>query len=151
MAKKQKAESNKPEFATKAQFDKLEDALAKIADAVIEIKNRPVAAVAETKEEKEVKAAGPNRVDTNPIWDGVAREVLGDYLDHTEVEYGKSGAVNFTIVIKKDKSNAQEAYLSLTKTDRRTKEVSAEGMEGVTSWCKLVRQNLKRTEKLGVN
>lgn len=135
----------KQEFVTVERFAKLEDSLSAIADAVIELKNRK-ADVPETKEEKEVKMAGPNPIETNSIWDAKAHEILGDFLDHTEVEHEASGGVRFTVVVKLDKSNARKDYLERTKTDRRTKEVSADGLNGVTAWCTLVKQNLKRTE-----
>lgn len=130
-------------YVTKESFDKSMELL---LDKLEGLEKQKVTAP-ETPEEKEVKAAGPNRVDTNPEWEDEARRILGDYLDHTEVQHEKSGGIKFTIVIKNEKSNAGAAYLDLVHTDRRTKEVASEGMNGVTLWCRLVRQNLKRTEK----
>jgi hypothetical protein len=111
------------------------------------LESRPTApAVAPTKEEKAIAEAAPNKYTTNPEWEKVAEEILGDYLDHTEVEHEKTGGIKFTVVVKIEKSNAGQEYLSITKVDRRTKEVGALGLDGVTEWCKLIRQNLKKSE-----
>lgn len=143
-------EKKETAYATVEQFSRLEESMAAIADALVELKNKPVPVAApETKEEKEIRAAGPDRVDTNPIWDEHAREILGDTLDHTEVSHTKDGGVLFTVVIKTEKSNASKEYLASVKSDRRTKEVSTEGSSGVDEWCKQIAANLKRTAKVG--
>jgi hypothetical protein len=135
------------EFVTTDRFNKLEDAVNKIADSMINLTDRLSAVpVVESKEVKEIKAAGPDRVETNPNWQEQAQEILGDYLDHTEVTHTKSGGILFTIVIKPERSNASKDHLNFYKHDRRTKEVSAEGEEGVIQWCKLVLGNLKHSE-----
>lgn len=92
----------------------------------------------------EVAKAGPARFTTNPEWEDAAREIIGDALDHTEIEHTKSGGMRFTIVIKNEFSNADKEYLRVTKVDRRTKDVGAEGMDGVVQWAKLVKANLER-------
>ena len=99
-----------------------------------------------TEEEKKVIAAAPDKFTTNPDWDQTAKDILGEYLDHTEVMHEKSGGIKFTVVIKKERSNAGEDYLNMVGTDRRTKEVGSQGLEGVIEWCRLIRSNLKRTE-----
>lgn len=147
-----KKESVQPvQFVTIDQLDKfgeklldaVESRLNKFTPAVVDPAGAapdPAAAAAERK----VTAAGPNKWETNPAWQETAEEYLGEYLDHTEVAYDKSGGIKFTIVIKTEKSNADKDYLRLTGSDRRTKEVGSEGLEGVIEWCKLVRANLKR-------
>jgi hypothetical protein len=132
------------EFVKKEEFD---NAVSTILDK-LESLNQTKAVAPETPAEVEVKKAGPDTKQVNPEWDAEARTILGDLLDHTEVQYNKNGGVNFTIVIKKEKSNAGEEYLTRMGADRRTKEVGASGMEGVTEWCKLVRGNIRRTERV---
>lgn len=131
------------EFVTKKDF---EDAMGTILDKLTSMEDKKVNAPV-SEEEKKIIEAAPNPVQTNPEWDKTAREILGEYLDHTEVAHERSGGIKFTIVIKASKSNASAEYMQMAKSDRRTKDVGASGMEGVTEWCKLVRSNLKRTEK----
>lgn len=100
--------------------------------------------LAELQKEKEVIKAGPNRYDTNPDWEEMAREIVGEALDHTELEYAKGGGQKFTLVIKPEFSNAPTDYLERNKVDRRTREIGTEGEAGVRIWCELVRNNLKR-------
>lgn len=144
--KKEKAKTPKEEkFVTKETF---ESAIGAILSAVEQLKEKtPV--LPETEEEKKVTAAGPNKVSTNDEWDATAREILGEYVDHTEVAHERSGGVKFTVVIKEEKSNAPKDYLERVRSDRRTREVGASGMDGVIEWCKQIRQNLKRTEQIG--
>lgn len=126
-------------FVTKEEFKVVEGAVNKILD-LLEKK----ADVPETKEEKAVNQAVPNKFTANPEWEAVASEILGDYLDHTEVEHEKTGGIKFTVVIKNEYSNASKEYLDTVKVDRRTKEVGALGLDGVTEWCKLIKANLSR-------
>lgn len=132
------------QYVKKEEF---ESAVSTILDKLEAISVSRTAAP-ETPEQKEIKAAAPNRVEKNPDWDEMAVELLGDYLDHTEVEHTKSGGILFTIVVKKERSNAGKDYLMMVGQDRRTKEVGSEGLEGVIQWCKLVRANLKRGEDM---
>lgn len=92
--------------------------------------------------------AAPDKIQSNPEWEAIAKEILGAALDHTEVQYEKSGGIKFTVVVAKDFSNAPSQYLELTKQDRRTKEVSHEGAQGVEEWCRQIKANLARTTKL---
>lgn len=103
-------------------------------------------AIPETKEEKEVKEAVSDAAPVNPAWIAKAKEIVGEALDHCEVLYPKHGGVLFTLVIKKEHSNASVDYLERYKVDRRTKEIGNEGIEGVEQWCKLVAGNLKRSK-----
>jgi len=118
------------EYVTVEEFKKLEKSLGKILD-VLEEKMTKKEDKAETEQDKKVIAAAPNKYTSNPEWEGVAAEILGEYLDHTEVEHEKTGGIKFTVVIKKEMSNASEEYLRQHGVDRRTKEVGALGMDGV--------------------
>lgn len=102
------------------------------------------AATADTAEEKEVKKAAPNQVVVNPEWDEAAREIIGEAVDHCEEQRLRSGGILFTIVVKKEFSNAPEEYMKMFKEDRRTKEIGQEGFGGVEQWCRLVKANLAR-------
>jgi len=144
----------KEEFASKSEVSKISasvDSLAESMGMLMEMvkaqATQPVAPIAPTVEtplDKEIRKAGPRREQVNPEWEEKAKEILGDYFDHCEVEYLKHGGTVFTLVINAEKSNAPAEYLHLYKTDRRSKEIGNEGIEGVESWCKLVMQNLKR-------
>lgn len=98
--------------------------------------------------EKEVATAGPNKYQQNPDWEEIAHQIIGEAVDHTEIAYAKGGGLLFTIVIKREFSNAPTDYLERYKEDRRTKEVGAEGESGVRIWCELVRDNLKRPKRV---
>lgn len=98
----------------------------------------------ETPIEKQVRKASANEIPMNPEWEELAREIIGDPLDHCEIAYLKNGGVIFTIVIKDEFSNAGRDYLERYKSDRRSKEVGSEGIEGVENWCKLVKSNLAK-------
>ncbi len=134
-----------PKYVTEERFSSLEKSM---SDLVGLIKSGALSTVApaekETPLEKEVRKAAPDNMPVNPAWDEKAKEILGDYLDHTEVLYLKNGGVVFRIIVKLEKSNAPKEYLERMKVDARSKEVSAEGMEGVENWCKLVKQNLTK-------
>ncbi|MDE2233748.1 MAG: hypothetical protein KGJ90_06635 [Patescibacteria group bacterium] len=141
------SEKPKQEFVSKEEFT---EAVGTILDRLeaLAAKPAPVAASAVMSEaDKDIAAAGPNHLETNPTWDGLAKEIVGDYVDHTEVSHDKQGGIYFTIVIKKEKSNAKADYIAMYKSDRRTKEVGTTGLNGVEEWCKQVRANLKRTER----
>lgn len=119
-------------------------------------RNAPAAAVVETPDvasvsQVESTKAKANNVSTNPEWEEAAREILGAALDHTEVEHKKSGGIEFTVVIKKSHSNAPEDYWKLVGSDRRTKEVSQDGIGGVELWCKQIKANLARTPRTLAN
>lgn len=98
----------------------------------------------ETPAEKSVRKAGANEIPMNPEWEEMAREIIGEAVDHCEIAYVKNGGVLFTVVIKDEFSNAGVDYLERYKVDRRTKEVGSEGIEGVEAWCKLIKSNLAK-------
>ncbi len=116
--------------------NKMSELLAKLAEKIVsapEVKKPEDAAVPDMIEVKE---------SVNPHWEKVARETLGDYLDHCEVFFPQNGGTIFTLVIKADKSNAPKDYIERYKQDRRSKEIGNEGLAGVKGWCTLVKQNL---------
>lgn len=115
------------------------------APVVSSVEPKDIAAVSIAASEK----ARSNRVTNNPEWEEIAREILGPALDHTEVEHERSGGIKFTVVIKLDYSNADKNYLELNKVDRRSKEISQEGLAGVEDWCRQIKANLTRTQKIG--
>lgn len=141
-------------FITETQLNAaLENLSKEMVNAVAKLVAKPedntvaapaVAAQPETPLEKEVRKAAPNKVETNPEWEEVARDILGDSLDHTEYQYLKTGGVLFTVVIEKGASNAPTDYLERMGQDRRSKEIGQEGTSGVEGWCKLIKQNLAK-------
>lgn len=144
---KPKPKTEAQKFVTEDRFNALENSVGKVADLLEKVLANQAIGPAprpETKEEKEVAAAGPNKFQVNDEWEATARAIIGDAVDHTEVEHSKAGGIKFTVVIKNDKSNAHPDYIASAKADRRTKEVGQEGMEGVTEWCRLIKANLQR-------
>ena len=130
----------------RSEFDELKDSIAELAHVVKDMVKTKVD-VPETPTEKEVKLATFDNNPINPEWERMAREIIGEPLDHCEVAYPKRGGVLFTIVIKTEFSNAPKDYLERMKVDRRTKEIGNEGQEGVEAYCKLVASNLKNARK----
>ena len=102
-------------------------------------------------EEKAIVAASPNNYQVNTDWEDMAREIVGEALDHTELAYVKGGGQVFTLVIKPEHSNAPKDYLTRYKVDRRSKEIGSEGEAGAKQWCQLVSSNLKRPRPLNQN
>jgi len=51
----------------------------------------------EVKADKEVEKAGANKYTVNPEWEDIAREIIGEAVDHTEIEYIKGGGMKFTV------------------------------------------------------
>lgn len=145
---KKRAESK---FVSKKEFDNLNDSVSQLVDMVQKVLERPTHTLplspAEVKESKEIEAAGPIKYETNAEWDAMAKEIIGTPVDHTEVKDLKGGGRLFTIVIKREHSNANQDYLERYQVDRRSKEIGAEGEAGVENWCKLVLNNLKRANK----
>lgn len=108
-----------------------------------EMAGQPVATT--KQEEKNIALARGDAFQVNDEWDAAAREIIGsEYIDHTEVKHQRSGGIQFTVVIKRDKSNMPQFYLDQVKCDRRTRDVTEKGFDGVVEWCKLIRQNLGR-------
>ncbi len=136
-------------FVTKEQFSHLENAVGSLVELIKSGALNPAPApVIESPVEKAITAAAPNNYQTNTEWEAIAKEIIGEALDHTEIEYAKGGGMKFTVVIKLDHSNAPKDYLERYKVDRRTKEVSTTGEVGVKEWCELVRTNLRRPRQV---
>jgi hypothetical protein len=148
MANPKKTPVVQPEYASAASVTELASAVNSILDKLEAMSNAP-ATPSPIQDVVVPIVGGPNKTTTNPEWESTAREILGEALDHTEVEHEKSGGIKFTVVIDRRFSNANPAYLELNKTDRRTKEVSREGMQGVEEWCRQILGNLSRTKKIG--
>lgn len=158
---KKAAASKVKKEVSRAEFEALEGGVNRILD-LLEAQAKAPAAIEKSadtaKEPADIASvsqaasakAKPNHVTVNPEWDEIAREILGAALDHTEVEHERSGGIKFTLVLKLSHSNADTQYLEIVKTDRRTKEVSQEGVAGVEEWCRTVKANLARTQKVSV-
>jgi hypothetical protein len=152
-----KAPAKKAEFVTVEKFSELESSISALTDLVaksIEVQATTAKAAAEAKAlipetplEKEIAKAGPAILESvNPEWVEIAKAVIGPALERCEEKHLRNGGLLFTIVIKKEFSNAPDNYLAEFKEDRRTKEIGAEGIGGVENWCKLVKQNLSRAK-----
>lgn len=92
----------------------------------------------------------PNWAEVHPVHDKTAREILGELLDRTYMSYPKGGGTLFTVVIKKDFSNAPDLYLKTMKEDHRTCNLESDryrGEDGAKRWCLLIKQNLKVNDK----
>ena len=133
----------KAEGVSREEFNNVLDAIGALTGLVKQSLEKP-ATPEQIKVEKEIEKAGPVKITVNPEWEEIAKEVIGEAVDHTELSYGKGGGTLFTVVIKKELSNAPASYLELYKTDRRTCEVGATGEAGVRNWCVLIKQNLGR-------
>lgn len=149
MAPKAKPETR---FVTEEKFNELKSSVDTLVDLMTRQAEK-VDAIPLTPEalaqDKEVAKAGPKPFITpvNPEWEAIARDVIGaEKVERCELEYARGGGTLFTVVIKKDFSNAPDDYLNRHKEDRRSKEIGQEGIGGVENWCKLIAQNLKRSK-----
>lgn len=143
MSKDKEIKEKKPkeQFVT---MDMLNDFGKNLLEAIKETK-AVAPDVAAANNAAQVESAGPTaRNPVVPEWKEAAEELLGDAMEYCEVDYRKDGGVIFTVVIKAEKSNAPKEYLTRYHRDARSKEVSRTGLEGVTQWCKLIKQNLAR-------
>lgn len=150
-AKEPKPRAPKVETVSKAEFSELTKTVSSLAESmggIVELLSKQasekVKTPAEIAEDKEIVKASPNKYTVIPEWEEIARDVIGDAVDHTEVQYVKGGGTLFTVVIKSDKSNASIEYLERHHMDRRSREIGSEGEAGVRVWCSLIRDNLKR-------
>ncbi len=152
---KKKTIKQEEKFVTVEQFSEfqktMESSMMQIVDALKTQATQPVAPavatpVVETPLDRDIRKAAPDAEPVNTAWREKAEEILGDALDRCEVLFPKKGGTLFTVVIKKEYSNAPENYMQFYKEDRRTKEIGNEGLEGVEQWCKLVKSNLERKQ-----
>lgn len=156
MAKSTK--TSKPiEYATAESVSELTQAVGALAEIVKErlaamappvVNSKPAVAVHPKSEVSpdngEEEEGGSNDAPINPNWVKRAKAILGDFMESCEVFYPTGGGTIFTVIVKAEKSNASKEYLERMKVDRRSKEVSAEGIAGVDKWCKIIKQNLAR-------
>ena len=145
---KTKTVTPKPKYVTSEEFASLVDVIGKLSDSVTALNNKTteLPKTALTKQEEEIAKAKHDQAPINPAWEDMAREILGEVMDHCEIYYPKAGGTLFTVVIKNEFSNAPKEYLERNRTDRRSKEIGNEGISGVESWCRLIKSNLKRTK-----
>ena len=137
---------------SREEFNELSTSVSTLVGLVKESLNK-VNAIPATPEvvskEKEITKAGPTPYITpvNPEWEQVARDIIGtEKVERCEMQHGRTGGLTFTVVIKKEFSNAPDAYLAVYKEDRRSKEIGAEGIGGVEAWAKLIKSNLSRAK-----
>ena len=91
-----------------------------------------------------VAEAGPtpsNQVPVAPSWRELVDKTLGTDFDII-VTMPPNGGTQFTLLVPKDKSNADQQHWIVYKRDHRTREVGATGFDGVKEWCLKVRGNL---------
>lgn len=138
---------------SRAEFNELMTGVSELAGLVKEVLNKPSVPSAETPVvlDKESTKATANKYTVNPEWEDLAREIIGEAVDHTEVQYIKGGGLMFTVVIKEEFSNSPTDYLERYKVDRRSKEVGAEGEAGVRIWCEQIRNNLKKPKPQSID
>ena len=154
MAPSKKVGEKKAEFATVEQFNGLESTMKSLVDVVTKLAERLMVAPApatpeEIKKDKEVSAAGPNTTPVNTVFEAKAKEILGDQIERCEMLYQKNGGSVFTVVVKKEFSNAPKDYLEMYKIDNRTVNIERDefrGEDGVERYAKLVLQNLNRAK-----
>jgi hypothetical protein len=137
---------NNNQYVSLEQFTQLMGVVTSMNDSINALKNKtvelpPTQAV---KEAQAIEKAKQDQAPINPAWEDMAREIIGEAMDHCEIFYPKSGGTIFTVVIKNEFSNAPKEYIERHKTDRRSREIGGEGISGVETWCKLIKQNLKR-------
>lgn len=127
----------------------MEGSLLKIVEMMTKANQTPkekeVAKVVEAKN----KTAEPNNEYLEPVhpeWLSDAKLKIGEALDHCEVDYPKNGNPRYTVVIKKEFSNASSSHLEYYKIDRRTVAVT-NGLESVKTFNSLVAQNLRLNPK----
>ena len=146
-----KIEEEENNFVSKTEFDELKNDMTKSFAQIVElIKQKPEEKEKQIAEDKKIDEANTNIGEINNRYDKKAREILGDRVERTYVEYPKGGGTLFTIVIKKEFSNAGQEYLERMKEDRRTINIEREeyrGEDGVEKWAKLILQNLNRVLK----
>lgn len=148
MATKKKASAKPAGFVSTTEFssfkEEMTSSMSTLIDLVKEVKSQPVQTPEAIAVEKEIKKADPNAVVVNPEWEEAALSIIGEAVDHCEVQHLKNGGLLFTVVIKEEFSNAPKDYLARHKQDRRSKEIGTEGFGGVETWCKLIKSNLAR-------
>lgn len=141
------------EIVSREEFDGLKSEMNKSFEQIISLIKEKPKTVEEVKKvevkKAEEKTAEPNNVYLEPVhpeWLKDAQAKIGEALDHCEVDYPKNGNPRYTIVIKKEFSNASTSHMDFYKIDRRTVPV-INGLESVKAFNSLVAQNLKINPK----
>jgi len=102
------------------------------------------------EDNKDVRKEGiADWAEVHPVHDNTARDILGNLVDRTYMKYPKGGGALFTVVIKREFSNAPKDYLERMKEDHRTANLETErfrGEEGAKRWCLLIKQNLSKNK-----
>lgn len=81
-----------------------------------------------------------------PTWRELVVKILGPDFE-CEFEQPPQGGQKFSIIVPKEKSNADQQHWLNFARDKRTKELSNTGITGVETWCKKVRANLLAANK----
>lgn len=142
-----KGEGQGESFVDKTEFDSFKKEMQDSFKFLTQIIEKKVEAP-QTPAEKAVVEAGPTMTDFNPLYDKRAKDILGDRIERTYMTFPKGGGSLFTIVIKKEFSNAPKDYLERYHEDRRTVNLEREefrGEDGADKWAKLILQNLNKT------
>lgn len=141
------------EAVSREEFDSLKGEMNKSFGQIIDLIKEKPKTIEESKK-VEAKKAVDKTAEANdaylepvhPDWVKDAQAKIGDAVDHCEVDYPKNGFPRYTVVIKKELSNASSSHLQYYKVDRRTVAVS-NGFETVKAFNSLVAQNLKLNPK----
>ena len=141
----------KKDFVSKKEFDTLKEDMNKSFSQIVElIKQKPEEKAKQVVQDKKVDEASSNVSENNPRYDAKARQILGDKVERTFIEYPKGGGIMFTVSIKEEASNAGDDHWKFYKHDYRSVNLEREefrGEEGVDKWCKLILANLTRPAK----
>lgn len=91
--------------------------------------------------------AGPDKDQSTPVpptWRKAVHEILGPDFECEFKQPDRGGSI-FTVIVPKNKSNANQLHWQNFKSDRRSKELGNTGLDGVKVWCSKIRSNLLAT------
>lgn len=117
--------------------------LGAILETVLALKTPPAPVQAASTQTAPVPEGGPKTELTPvpPSWREMVDKILGPDFD-CEFYQPPQGGQKFTIIVPREKSNADQLYWQNFSRDKRTKELANTGITGVEQWCKKVRANL---------
>ena len=157
------AKEKKEEYASKKDIENLQEGFVQISKAINElskeVKNPKVeiagtadmskikeSTIPPVDEAKVIEEGGTDKSPIPPAWRKMVDDILGIEFG-IDIVYPQAGSgFLFKIIVPAEKSNADQAYKELYKTDIRTKAVSySDGIEGVRKFCELVKTNLSRS------
>jgi hypothetical protein len=130
------------------KVEKLSGNVEKLAELLSKKEEKPVNTPKETVDNSITGSS--NYAEVHPVHDKNAREILGDAMERTYMTFPKGGGTLFTVVIKKEFSNAPKDYLARMHEDHRTCNLEVDrfkGEDGAKRWCLLIKQNLKLQDK----